>query len=132
MNTQNGKKATENRVTDFQNGLTVVANRSGGKKSKDIELITLAEQQNQLVYVGRFVRFVCDGSKWQKTFKATEKSETEHNRVIEQYKAYLHSKPELLADIHELKGKVLTCFCHPLPCHAHYLASLANSLEVKP
>ena len=122
---------TGNREQDFLNGLTVVANRTGGKKSKDIELINLAESQNKLVYCGRRVYSIA-ASKWLNPFKATEHTATEHNRVIEQYKAYLQTKPELLAAIHELKGKVLTCWCAPLPCHCDHLAELANSVQSEP
>lgn len=40
----------------------------------------------------------------------------------------LHSKEgiELQKDIHELKGKVLGCWCKPNKCHGDILAEIAN------
>ena len=37
----------------------------------------------------------------------------------------------LLKDLHELKGKILGCWCSPLLCHGHILAELANNEELK-
>lgn len=34
----------------------------------------------------------------------------------------------LLADLHELKGKTLGCWCKPLSCHGDILSELANKL----
>ena len=36
---------------------------------------------------------------------------------------------ELMAQISELKGKDLVCWCAPLPCHAGILLELANREE---
>ena len=49
--------------------------------------------------------------------------------VIRKYEEYILSKPDLLADLHELRGKVLGCYCAPLPCHGDVLLRLANSKE---
>ena len=35
----------------------------------------------------------------------------------------------LLDQIHELKDKILGCWCKPLPCHGDILAELANRLD---
>ena len=52
------------------------------------------------------------------------------NDVIEAYKDWLLYSDkglELLKDIHELKGKVLGCWCRPYhPCHGDLLAELAD------
>ncbi len=45
------------------------------------------------------------------------------------YKEYLLNKPELLADIHELQGKTLGCFCKPKDCHGDVLVELVNQLN---
>jgi hypothetical protein len=39
---------------------------------------------------------------------------------------HLASRPDLLAMLPELRGKVLGCWCHPKPCHADVLARLAD------
>lgn len=46
--------------------------------------------------------------------------------AVEQYRAWLLEQDELLADLHELKGKVLGCWCAPKQCHGDVLAELAN------
>ncbi len=69
------------------------------------------------VYIGR-------GSKWGNPFIiGTDGSRDE---VIAKYENYIMNKPELLADIHELKGKVLGCYCKPKTCHGDILARLAE------
>jgi len=44
--------------------------------------------------------------------------------VIEKYRRWLLKQPELLAKLPELKGKVLGCWCSPLPCHGQVLIDL--------
>lgn len=48
---------------------------------------------------------------------------------IQKYKEWIQSKPELLAALPELKGKVLGCWCHPHPCHGDILAELADAYK---
>ncbi len=45
--------------------------------------------------------------------------------VISKYETYITNNPALMADLHELKGKVLGCYCKPLACHGDILARLA-------
>jgi hypothetical protein len=45
--------------------------------------------------------------------------------VIEKYRVWINTQPQLLAALPELKGKVLGCWCAPLPCHGDVLAELA-------
>lgn len=47
--------------------------------------------------------------------------------VIAKYEEWLKAQPELLAALHELRGKRLGCFCAPLPCHGDVLLRLANA-----
>jgi hypothetical protein len=46
--------------------------------------------------------------------------------VIAKYRARLLKSPELIASLHELRGKHLVCWCSPQPCHADVLLRLAN------
>jgi hypothetical protein len=48
------------------------------------------------------------------------------DQAVEAYRKYLLSNESLLADLHELKGKVLACWCYPQRCHGDVLAELAN------
>lgn len=40
---------------------------------------------------------------------------------------YLPHKPRLLAEVSDLKGKALGCWCAPLRCHGDHLAQMAES-----
>lgn len=46
--------------------------------------------------------------------------------VIEKYRAMVLSRPDMLARLPELRGRVLGCWCKPRPCHADVLAELAD------
>lgn len=73
------------------------------------------------VYIGR-------PSKWGNPFRLADESEREW--LLERYRQWLMEQPDLLASLHELKGKTLGCWCHPKACHGDVLAELANNLEV--
>lgn len=74
------------------------------------------------VYIGR-------PSKWGNPFKLKKGESREE--VIARYRAWLLNQPELLADLHELKGKTLGCWCSPLSCHGDVLAELAEKAEAE-
>jgi hypothetical protein len=48
--------------------------------------------------------------------------------VIEKFERYLtQERPDLMARLPELRGKVLACWCKPSDCHGDVLARLADS-----
>jgi hypothetical protein len=47
--------------------------------------------------------------------------------VIDQYRAYLLGRPDLLALLPDLRGRRLGCWCLPEPCHAQVIAELADA-----
>lgn len=50
--------------------------------------------------------------------------------VIQKFAADLFADPERMAECRrELRGKVLGCWCAPLPCHGEILAEVANAEE---
>lgn len=69
------------------------------------------------VYVGR-------PSKWGNPFSIGK--DGTRDEVIEKYRAWVGQQAMLMAGLHELKGKVLGCWCYPAPCHAEVLAELAD------
>ena len=76
------------------------------------------------VYIGR-------GSKWGNPYsfkKGTKAKYVVESRetAIEAYRNYILNKPELLKDLHELKGKTLGCFCKPKACHGDVLVELVE------
>lgn len=48
--------------------------------------------------------------------------------AIARYEEWLKSQPQLMAALPDLCGKVLGCWCAPLPCHGDVLARLANEI----
>ena len=82
------------------------------------------------VYIGR-------GSKWGNPFthrdgtKAKFKVASREEAVAE-FRKWILTQPELLADLHELKGKTLCCYCAPQACHGHVLAEMADALDNAP
>lgn len=70
------------------------------------------------VYIGR-------PSKWGNPF--TIGIDGTREEVIAKYIDWLYEQPDLLNSLHELKGKTLGCWCHPLTCHGDILAELANN-----
>lgn len=69
------------------------------------------------VYIGR-------PSKWGNPYKIGVHGTRE--QVIQRYKDYIRLRPDLMAALPELKGKILGCWCAPRPCHGDVLAELAD------
>jgi hypothetical protein len=49
--------------------------------------------------------------------------------VIRKYQEWIGTQHELLDQLEELRGKDLACWCHPNPCHGHFLVRIANPEE---
>ncbi len=47
--------------------------------------------------------------------------------VIQKYRTWIMSKPELLAQVKTLNGKRLGCWCKPQACHGDVLAEIADA-----
>lgn len=69
------------------------------------------------IYVGR-------PTKWGNPFVVGR--DGTRDEVIDKYRRWLVSQPQLMKEIHTLRGKVLACWCAPLACHADVLVELAN------
>jgi len=48
--------------------------------------------------------------------------------VIEKYRQWILTQPDLLARLPELKSKTLGCWCSPAACHGDVLVELAESI----
>jgi len=87
-----------------------------------------AQDEVRHLYVGR-KNFRVEGtftSKWHNPFKVLEGDPRVDtiDKVAERFRKHVLSSPKLLASLPELSGKVLGCWCHPNPCHAHILRDL--------
>ena len=69
------------------------------------------------VYIGR-------GSKWGNRFVIGR--DGSRDDVICRYREWILENDELLSCLHELKDKVLGCYCKPLPCHGDVLVKLVQ------
>jgi Domain of unknown function (DUF4326) len=47
--------------------------------------------------------------------------------VVAEYREYLLGRADLLAQLPELRGRGLGCWCVPEPCHATVIAELADA-----
>lgn len=71
-----------------------------------------------VVFVGRPTPW---GNPFVVNFDGTRKE------VIAKYEAYVRASPQMMRAIkRELRGRDLSCFCAPLPCHAEVLLRIAN------
>lgn len=79
------------------------------------------------VYIGRACHGFA-GSKWGNPFKVPKGYDLikDPDQILKQYEDYLLSRPELVAALPELRGKVLGCWCAPNPCHGDVLLRRAN------
>jgi hypothetical protein len=82
------------------------------------------KRANYDVYIGRGL-----GSKWGNPFEIGR--DGTRAEVIEKYRQWILDQPELLAQLHELKGKTLGCWCSPLPCHGDVLVELIDRERLK-
>lgn len=71
------------------------------------------------VYIGR-------PSKWGNPFVVGKDGTREE--VIEKYKQWVLTQQHLIDSLHELKGKILGCWCYPQACHGDVLIELVNNV----
>jgi hypothetical protein len=71
------------------------------------------------VYIGR-------PSMWGNPFKIGVHGSREE--VLKKYEEYVRNEPLLMEALPELRGKVLGCWCHPLPCHGDVLVKLIKEV----
>ncbi|WP_429726407.1 DUF4326 domain-containing protein [Alicyclobacillus sendaiensis] len=90
---------------------------------KDTSRVVHCRREPYDVYIGRAVpRFGLRQSKWANPFRIGKDGTREE--CIAKYREYLLSRPELLEDLEELRGKTLGCWCKPAPCHGDVLVEL--------
>lgn len=83
------------------------------------ELVVHCKKDPYDVYIGR-------PSKWGNPFAIGKDGTREE--VIEKYREWLMKNwVDAFLDVAELRGKILGCWCAPLPCHGDILAELANA-----
>lgn len=83
-------------------------------------------------YIGR-------GSKWGNPFSHLVGTKAAYlvqsrDEAISEFKKWITEGEGvfLLSSLHEIRGKVLGCYCAPLPCHGHVLAELCDKYLGEP
>lgn len=71
------------------------------------------------------------GTKWGNPYSHLPNSRAEfictsRNESIMKYKEWILNQPDLMDSLHELRGKILGCYCKPKSCHGDILVSLVN------
>lgn len=69
-------------------------------------------------------------SKWANPFKVSDCESVEV--AIAKFEAFVRADETLMSSLHELKGKVLGCWCKKTPtspCHGDVLVKMVNELE---
>ena len=96
----------------------------------------LAHIPEGAVYIGRAVKPLrlrggmrLRRSKWANPFVIGRHGT--RAEVIAKYREWIVQQPELMASLHELRGRDLVCWCAPNPCHGDVLLELANSEGVR-
>ena len=67
--------------------------------------------------------FIGRPSRWGNPFKVGYLSRED---AIARYRAWVVTQVQLMADLDQLKGKRLGCFCKPLACHGDFLSELID------
>lgn len=80
-------------------------------------MVVHCKLNNYDVYIGR-------PSKWGNPFKIGVQRDGTREEVLQKYREYILSNSTLLSELHELRGKVLGCWCKPSPCHGDILVEL--------
>lgn len=85
-------------------------------------------EHKDCVYVGRPSKW---GNRYTHSFEGTlaEVQVPTREDAVRAYERWILEQPQLLADLHELRGKDLVCWCAPKPCHGDVLLRLANNDE---
>ena len=76
------------------------------------------------VYIGRG-----KNSKWGNPFVLGK--DGDRQEVIVKYEEWVKTRPDLMAALPELKGKILGCWCAPQACHGEVLVRLSEDVEHK-
>jgi len=84
-------------------------------------LVNVCKKEPFDIYIGR-------PTKWGNPFIIGQNGTREE--VVAKYREWitLGDGKHLLKDLHELKGKVLGCWCAPKLCHGNVLVELANEI----
>jgi hypothetical protein len=87
---------------------------------------------DRFVYIGCNIRFQpqIPRSIWCNIYHGQLKK-LGREKVVQIYREYIMKKPEILAQIPTLRGKVLACWCAPALCHGNVLLELLSRQDTQ-
>jgi hypothetical protein len=97
-------------------------------KTKVINVKTDKDRGPNFLYIGRAnPRYGLKKSKWANPFKPGK--DGTRDEVMARYREWITrgEGQHLLADLHELRGKTLGCWCKPEACHGDILVELLEN-----
>ena len=71
--------------------------------------------------------FIGRPSKWKNPYIIGK--DGTRKECIDKYRNYLLENEELMKDLRQLDGKVLGCYCKPLPCHGDVIVQLIEEMK---
>lgn len=81
------------------------------------------------IYIGRLPGGKFNKWAYPKELRESLPKNASRKEIIDAYEKYLLSNEELMRDLHELKGKILGCWCRPeKTCHGDILKKYADRL----
>ena len=81
------------------------------------------------IYIGRLPGGKFNKWAYPKELRNSLPKNASRKEILDAFERYLLSNEELMNDIHELKGKVLGCWCRPQKtCHGDILKKYADKL----
>ena len=94
----------------------------GLDKNKIYTQVVHCKKSDYDIYIGR-------PSKWGNPFSHRDGTVAEFRvgsraEAIQKYEDWIITQPNLMADLIELRGKVLGCWCVPKQCHGNVLSKL--------
>lgn len=81
------------------------------------------------IYIGRLPNNQYNKWCYPKELRESFPENTPRKEIIDAYEEYLLSNENLMKDLHELKYKVLGCWCKPKACHGDILKKYVDKLE---
>ena len=85
-------------------------------------------ENHRHLYIGRRCRSYAIASYWQNPFRISSSCSRESS--ISKFKQLLEQDEEMQNELITLSGKILGCWCTPLPCHGNILISAYNDLNI--
>lgn len=98
------------------------------REVKSTDRVVHCKREQFDIYIGRPNKGL-PGSKWHNPFRIGP--DGDRREVLIKYARWIVPQKHLMDSLHELRGKVLGCWCAPNACHGYILAYLADGLDIE-